>query len=51
MRKKRCKTSGLGCPSCDERVCKDCWTKGYDMHKKKLVVNAFNVHVLGTKLN
>jgi hypothetical protein len=50
-KKKNCKTSRLGCPSCDERVCKDCWAEGYDMHKKKLVVNAFNVHVLGTKLN
>jgi hypothetical protein len=34
-KKKRCKTSRLGCPSCDERVCKDCWAEGYDMHKKK----------------
>ncbi len=30
-----CKQSKLGCPSCDEPVCKTCWAEGYDMHKKK----------------
>jgi hypothetical protein len=24
----------LGCPSCDEVICKKCWAKGYDMHQK-----------------
>jgi len=27
--------SRMGCPSCEERICKECWAKGYDMHQKK----------------
>eukprot|EP00956_Cyclotella_meneghiniana_P016026 scaffold25077_cov48-Cyclotella_meneghiniana.AAC.2 len=26
--------SCMGCPSCEERICKECWEKGYDMHQK-----------------
>ena len=26
--------SSMGCPSCDELICKKCWEKGYDMHQK-----------------
>ncbi len=25
----------MGCPSCDEHICKKCWDEGYDMHQKK----------------
>ena len=32
---KACKTSEMGCPSCDEPICKKCWADGYDMHAKK----------------
>ena len=28
-------TSRMGCPSCEECICKSCWDKGYDMHQKK----------------
>ena len=24
----------MGCPSCDETICKKCWEKWYDMHQK-----------------
>jgi hypothetical protein len=34
QRKKVCKTSRLGCPSCDEDVCKNCWDEGFDRHAK-----------------
>jgi hypothetical protein len=32
MRKKRCNTSAMGCAICQEPVCKECWTAGYDKH-------------------
>ncbi len=25
----------MGCPSCDETICKKCWEKGYNMHRNK----------------
>ena len=28
-------TSHMGCPSCEEHICKSCWEKGYNMHQKK----------------
>jgi hypothetical protein len=31
-KKKLCKDSRLGCPSCDEHICTKCWAEGYDMH-------------------
>ena len=31
-RKKRCRTSALGCPIYKEPVCNECWKKGYDKH-------------------
>ena len=34
QRKKAFNTSRLGCPSCDEHICKNCWDKGYDQHAK-----------------
>ena len=30
-----CKTSTMGCPQCNEPICKHCWEEGYDMHVKK----------------
>ena len=27
--------SSMGCPPCNELICKKCWAKGYDMHQKK----------------
>ena len=33
-KKMLCKTSGMGCPSCSEPICKACWEEGYDMHMK-----------------
>jgi hypothetical protein len=37
LRKKKpySKSARLGCPSCDEVICRDCWAEGYDMHVKK----------------
>ena len=32
IRKKNCKFSKLGCPSCQESICKWCWAEGYDLH-------------------
>jgi hypothetical protein len=34
MREKQnaCKFSTMGCPSCDELICKDYWAEGYDRH-------------------
>jgi hypothetical protein len=32
QKQKMCKTSRLGCPSCNEHICKSCWVEGYDMH-------------------
>jgi len=34
-KKQMCNYSSLGCPQCDEEICKKCWEKGFDMHKKK----------------
>ncbi len=35
-KKKPCsKSARLGCPSCDEVICRDCWAEWYDMHVKK----------------
>ena len=31
---KNSKSSRLGCPQCNEQVCKVCWEKGYDKHLK-----------------
>ena len=31
-RKKRCRTSQMGCPICKEPICKECWKEGYDKH-------------------
>ena len=28
-------SSRMGCPSCEEHICKKCWDKGYDMHQKQ----------------
>ena len=33
-KRKKCTNSQMGCPICDERVCKDCWNSGYDLHQK-----------------
>lgn len=30
--------SSLGCPSCDEPICKKCWERGYDMHMKTAAI-------------
>jgi hypothetical protein len=27
--------SKMGCPSCGERICAECWAKGYDIHQKR----------------
>jgi hypothetical protein len=34
-KKKQCNSSKMGCPSCDEHICKGCWDEGYDVHMKK----------------
>jgi hypothetical protein len=31
-RKKRCRTSAMGCPIYKEPVCNECWKEGYDKH-------------------
>ena len=31
-RRKRCRTSAMGCPICKELICKECWKEGYDKH-------------------
>jgi hypothetical protein len=33
-RRKRFRTSAMGCAICQEPICKECWTEGYDKHKK-----------------
>jgi len=33
-KKKKCKTSRLGCAVCKEAVCAICWKSGYDKHQK-----------------
>ena len=30
QKRKNCKQSWLGCPSCNEPICKQCWEEGYD---------------------
>ena len=30
QKRKNCKQSRLGCPSCNEPICKQCWEEGYD---------------------
>ena len=34
QRKKKYKSSRLGCPVCQEHICKLCWDSGYDRHAK-----------------
>ena len=34
-RRRKSKTSRLGCVQCKETICKSCWEEGYDMHLKK----------------
>ena len=29
----RCRSSYMGCPFCQEEICKSCWLEGYDKHK------------------
>jgi hypothetical protein len=38
-KKKRCKTSRLGCLFFNEQICSDCLDKGYDMHTGKQANN------------
>ena len=38
-KKKRCKSSRLGCPSGDEPLCADCCYEGYHMHSVVQVNN------------
>ena len=33
VRRKRCRTSAMGCAICQEPICKECWAGGYDKHK------------------
>ena len=32
-KKKKCRTSRLGCVICREVICKTCWESGYDKHQ------------------
>jgi hypothetical protein len=32
QRENRCRTSVMGCPICEEPICKECWEEGYDKH-------------------
>ena len=34
QKKNACNNSTMGCPKCDEPICKACWTEGCDMHSK-----------------
>jgi len=31
-RRRRCRTSQMGCPICKEPICNECWKEGYDKH-------------------
>ena len=32
-KKKKCRASRLGCSTCDEPICEDCWDSGYWRHE------------------
>ena len=34
QRKKKCRSSCLGCPICEEHICNSHWDSGYDLHNK-----------------
>ena len=36
-KKRDCNRSAMGCKICKEPICKDCWSKGYDIHQKKSI--------------
>ena len=38
QRKKKCRSSRLGCPICEEHVCKSCWDSGYNLHNNQQLV-------------
>ncbi len=35
VKRMMCKQTYLGCPQCDEPICKKIWDEGYDMHNSK----------------